>query len=205
MITIYGGWPTRSVRVIWLCEEMGLAYRVRPVNIMKRQEDAEFLAVNPAGFLPAVEDGGVKMVESVAIIEYLTARHGPTDLAPGPGQAEFPAYQQFLHLGEAGLAAYLNVVVASRFMAPEAERDNWGAQASRKLFLGRLDLVSRRLAESQHLAGESFTAADISVIYALELGARVGLAESYGEPVKAYMARMAERPAYQRADVAARA
>ncbi len=205
MITIYGGWPTRSVRVIWLCEEMGLAYRVRPVNIMKRQEDAEFLAVNPAGFLPALEDGDVTMVESVAMIEYLTARYGPTDLAPGPERAEFPAYQQFLQLGEAGLAAYLNVVVASRFMAPEAERDNWGAQTSKRLFLGRLALVSRRLAEGPHLASEAFTAADICVTYALELGARVGLAESYDEPVKAYMGRMAERPAYKRADAAARA
>jgi glutathione S-transferase len=199
MITVYGGWPTRSLRVLWLLEEMGLAYRLRPVDLRKRKEDAEFLAINPAGFLPALEDGEVRMVESIAMIEYLAGRYGPSDLAPAPDQASFPAYQQFLHLGEAGLAAYLNIIVASRFFAPESERQNWGAGAATGLFLNRLALVSGRLDETPNLARERFTAADISVTYALELGGRVGLQDHYTPSVLAYMERMHERPAYQRA------
>jgi glutathione S-transferase len=63
----------------------------------------EFLAVNPTGFIPAIQDGNVTMVESIAIMEYLVARYGPTPFAPTPHHPAFPAYQQFLHLGEAGL------------------------------------------------------------------------------------------------------
>jgi glutathione S-transferase len=132
-------------------------------------------------------------------MEYLLARNGRTPLAPPPADPAFPSYQQFLHLGEAGLAAYLNVVVASRFFAPEAERRNWGAETAVGMFFNRLSLVVARLAASPYLAGEAFTAADISVCYALELGERLGLAERYDPQVAAYMRRLAEREAYQRA------
>jgi glutathione S-transferase len=199
MITVFGGWPSRSQRVLWLLEELGTAYAFHPVDPRRRQSDGDFLSANPAGFLPAIADGEVRLCESVAIMEYLLARHGSTSLAPGPAEPAFARYQQFLHLGEAGMAAYLNIVVASRFIAPEAERRNWGAETAVAMFFNRLSLVATRLAASPHLAGEDFTAADISVCYALELGERLGLAERYDPPVSAYMRRLAEREAYQRA------
>src|ERR1044072_962142 len=108
MITVFG--EGRGFRVVWLLEEMGLAYRLRPVDLLADlKNDAEFLAINPAGFIPAIRDGDVTMVESIAIMEYLVGRYGPTPLAPGAQDAAFPAYQQFLHLGVAGLggASYL--------------------------------------------------------------------------------------------------
>jgi glutathione S-transferase len=199
MITVYGGWPTRSQRVMWLLEEMGLPYRLHRVDLRNRRSDVELQAINPAGFLPALRDGEVSMVESVAMMEYLLARYGPCELAPSAADPCFPRYQQFLHLGEAGLAAYLNVLVASRFFAPEAERDNWGARIAAQLFINRLGLVSERLGEAPYMAGEAFTAADISVCYALELGERVGLAAQYSAPVTDYMQRLAARDGYQRA------
>ncbi|HEY1613781.1 MAG TPA: glutathione S-transferase family protein [Rhizomicrobium sp.] len=199
MITVYGGWPTRALRVIWLLEELDLPYALRAVDLRNRLSDAEFLAVNPAGFLPAMRDGDLVMVESVAMMEYLIARYGPPGFSPAPADAAFGPYQQFLHLGEAGLAAYLNIVVGSRFFAPEAERDNWGAKVAVRMFLNRLGLVSRRLESFPHMAGDQFTAADISVTYALELGARVGLAEQYEPAITAYMGRMAARDGYRRA------
>jgi glutathione S-transferase len=199
MITVYGGWPTRSQRVLWLLEEMGVPYAFHAVDIRNRGADAEFQAINPAGFLPALGDGDGALVESVAIMEYLIARYGPTRLAPSPAEPSFLPYQQFLHMGEAGLAAYLNIVVASRFFAPEAERQNFGAGVAIRMFFNRLTLVSRRLEASPHLAGEAFTAADISVTYALELGGRLGLADQYPPAVSAYMQRLSVRNAYQRA------
>src|SRR5690348_11808359 len=103
MITVWG--EGRGLRVVWLLEEMGLPYTLRPVDLFKGAEnDPEFIAVNPGGFIPALTDGDVTMVESIAIMEYLMARHGPTKLAPGASDPAFPLYQQFLHLGEAGLA-----------------------------------------------------------------------------------------------------
>jgi glutathione S-transferase len=197
MITVFG--EGRGFRLVWLLEEMGLAYRLRPVDLLAGVEtDAEFLAVNPAGFIPAIQDGDVTMVESIAIMEYLMARYGPTPLAPDPHDPAFPAYQQFLHLGEAGLAASIYFVVGARNFAPEAERHNWTAGQALEVFESRLGLVTRQLARSPYLAGEAFTAADISVTYALQL-ARRGGGVVLGEAERAYMARTGGREAYKRA------
>ena len=197
MITVWG--EGRGFRVVWLLEEMGLAYRLRPVDLLAGVEtDTAFLAVNPAGFIPALQDGDVTMVESIAIMEYLMARHGPTPLAPAPHDAAFPAYQQFLHLGEAGLAASIYFVSGARNIAPEAERNNWSARQALAVFESRLGLVTRRLAQSPYLAGDRFTAADISVTYALELAQR-NVRVELGEAERAYVARTTGRDGYRRA------
>ncbi|MGH6986309.1 MAG: glutathione S-transferase family protein [Caulobacteraceae bacterium] len=197
MITVWG--EGRGFRVVWLLEEMGLAYKLRPVDLLTGlEDDAEFQAVNPAGFIPAIQDGDVTMVESIAIMEYLMARYGPTPLAPPPHDPAFPAFQQFLHLGEAGLAASIYFVSGARNIAPEAERENWSAGQALEVFESRLGLVTRQLARSPYLAGERFTAADISVTYALELAQRnVGF--QLGQSERAYVARTRGREAYGRA------
>jgi glutathione S-transferase len=197
MITVFG--EGRGFRVVWLLEEMGLPYRLRPVDLIAGvQDDAEFLAINPAGFIPAIQDGEVVMVESIAIMEYLMARYGPTPLAPAPDDPAFPAYQQFLHLGEAGLAASISFVAGARHLAPEAERENWSARQALDVFQTRLGLVTRQLGRFPYLAGERFTAADISVTYALQLAQRTGSAV-LGEAEQAYVTRTSGRDAYTRA------
>ena len=170
-----------------------------PVDLLAGVErDAEFLAINPAGSIPAIQDGNVTMVESIAIMEYLMARYGPTRLAPDRLDPAFPAYQQFLQLGEAGLAASIYFVVGARNSAPEGRRQNWSAGQAQQFFNSRLGLVTRQLARSPYLAGETFTAADISVTYALELAQRAGGA-TLGEAERAYVARTGGREAYKRA------
>jgi glutathione S-transferase len=197
MITVFG--EGRGFRVVWLLEEMGLPYRLRDVDLLAGvQNDTEFLAINPAGFIPAIQDGDVVMVESIAIMEYLMARYGPTPLAPAPHDAAFPAYLQFLHLGEAGLAASIYFVSGARNIAPEAERENWSARQALYVFETRLGLVTRQLARTPCLAGETFTAADISVTYALELALR-NVGYPLGPLEADYVARMRDRPAYKRA------
>jgi glutathione S-transferase len=197
MITVFG--EGRGFRVVWLLEEMGLPYRLRPVDLIAGVEnDTEFLAINPSGFIPALQDGDVTMVESIAIMEYLIARYGPTPLAPAPHDPAFGLYQQFLHLGEAGLAGVLYFHVITRNLAPEAERDNWTARESVDIFKNRLKLVKRQLERSPYLAGEAFTAADISVTYALNFAKRNG-GIALGEAEQAYMARTTGRDAYKRA------
>ncbi|HEY1891067.1 MAG TPA: glutathione S-transferase family protein [Steroidobacteraceae bacterium] len=197
MITVYG--EGRGFRVVWLLEEMGIPYRLRPVDLLAGVEkDTEFLAINPAGFIPAIQDGDVTMVESIAIMEYLMARYGPTKLAPEPRDPTFPAYQQFLHLGEAGLAASIYFVAGARNFGPDPDRLDWTATQAQEVFDSRLGLVTRQLARSPYLAGEAFTAADISVTYALGLARRAG-GVTLGEAERAYVARTGAREAYKRA------
>src|ERR1700760_819369 len=94
MITVWG--TGRGFRGVWLLEEMKLPYRVREVDLIAGvKNDPEFLAINPSGFIPALQDGEAIMVESIAIMEYLMARYGPTPLAPAPQASTFPLYQQF--------------------------------------------------------------------------------------------------------------
>jgi glutathione S-transferase len=130
--------------VAWVLEEMSLPYRVRQVDMLAAEQDPEFLAVNPADYILAIQDGDVVMVESIAIMEYLMARYGPTPLASAPHDPSFAAYQQFLHLGEAGLATLMMPVVVSRFIAPEAERENWGAAALHPVKQKCSQTISRR-------------------------------------------------------------
>jgi glutathione S-transferase len=196
MFTVYG--EGRGFRVVWLLEELGLAYRLRPVDLLRVENDPDFLAINPAGFIPALQDGETIMVESIAILEYLLARHGPSPLAVAPDDPDFPAYLQFLHMGEAGLAGPMNAVLVGRALAPEAERNARVTGWASETFESRLGLVVRRLADRPYLAGNRFTAADISVAYALLLGLRTG---NYtpGAIERAYLRRTTTRPAYARA------
>jgi glutathione S-transferase len=88
--------------------------------------------------------------------------------------------------------------VGARNFAPESERQNWSAGQAQGVFESRLGLVTRQLARSPYLAGETFTAADISVTYALELAQRAG-GVTLGEAERAYVARTSRREAYKRA------
>ena len=131
-------------------------------------------------------------------MEYLLARYGPTALAPGARDVAFATYQQFLHLGEAGLAASIYFVSGARHIAPEGDRDNWSARQAMAVFTTRLTLVTRQLERAPYMAGEAFTAADISVGYALEM-ARKNAGFALGELEQAYMARLRRREGYRRA------
>jgi glutathione S-transferase len=138
------------------------------------------------------------MVESIAILQYLLAKHGPTSLAVTPEEPAFAAYLQFLHMGEAGLAGPMNAVLVGRSFAPEAGCDAYVTRWAAQTFESRLGCVVRRLADQVYLAGDRFTAADISVSYALLLGQRSG---NYtpGSTERAYLERTTARPAYLRA------
>ncbi|MET0659395.1 MAG: glutathione S-transferase family protein [Steroidobacteraceae bacterium] len=197
MLTVYG--EGRGFRVVWLLEEMGLDYRLRSVDLLADvSQDTEFMAVNPAGYIPALVDGEATIIESIAIMEYLLARYAPSPLARLAADPEFPAYQQFLHLGEAGLMMPMHMAFMSHVLAPENERNDWSARNAVEIFKRRLVLVTRQLARSPYLAGDTFTAADISVGYSLIWVKRCKLFD-FGKIELAYIERVMARDGYKRA------
>ncbi len=198
MITVFGAPPTRGLRVVWMLEEMGLPYEVRPVDFATRMKDSELMAASPTGALPAITDGDTRLMESCAILEYLGAKYGPTPLVPRFGDPNYPAYISFLHFGEASLSAPLNVAVGSRFFGPEEEKNNWGAQLAVKMTVAKSAALLGPLGSGPYLAG-AFTAADISCGWALGLGRWLGFHDALAPPIQEYLTRLAERPAYQRA------
>jgi glutathione S-transferase len=185
------------MRVIWMLEEMGLDFEVEKIAFPPT--DPTFLEANPTRTLPLFIDGAVRLTESIAILQYLAERHGPTELSVKGSESGFPDYLQFLEVGEATLATPLTATVRTRFMAPEDQKANWTVENCRAVFLDRLQLVSQQLTAHAYMAADRFTAADISVGYALGFGEGLRLAENYDPSLVEYWKRLQARPAYQRA------
>ncbi|HEX5776404.1 MAG TPA: glutathione S-transferase family protein [Caulobacteraceae bacterium] len=197
MIKVFHSPRSRSLRVIWMLEEMGLAYEVEPGSLMQPSE--AFLKVNPTRTLPVLVDGDTVITESIAILQYLGTKYGPTPLVPSPEDAGYADYLQFLVLGEASLAAGLTPLVRAMFMAPEDQKQNWTLKNNAESFLKQLQLVDAQLAKGPYLAGNTFTAADISVGYALAFGTFLSLDDGYSAAIKDYQQRITGREAFQRA------
>ena len=199
MLKIYHSQGARSLRVLWLCEEMGVPYQTAEASFFKPSD--EFKAVNPLRTVPAMVDGDVRMIESVAMMIYIMAKYGPTDLEVKPDERGYGDYLQFLMFGEAGVAAYGNPLVATRFMAPEDQKQNWTAGYLKNAILKRLEFVGERLGGKPYVAADRFTAADISVAYIVTGAKFAGIEEEIPATVKSYVANLHQRPAYQRAAV----
>lgn len=203
MIKIYHVPRSRSLRVVWLMEELGEPYEVERVPI---PFDAAFVAKNPQGSVPFIEDDGVVMAESIAILQYITGMRlgsrppgAPTfTVGPRPDPKAYAEHLQLLHLGEASLAIFATLIAATRRLAPEGARENFTTELCAKRFAQRLRAVEQRLADGRaHLTGDQFTIADISVGFALGVAEAQGLAMP--ELIRNYYGRLTERPAYHRA------
>ncbi len=197
MIKIYHAQGARSLRVVWLCEEMGVPYETAEASFMKPSD--AFKAVNPLKTVPALQDGDVNMIESVAMMIYIMAKYGPTDLEVKPNEPGYPDYLQYLMFGEAGLAAYGNPLVATRFMAPDDQKQNFTAGYLKNAILKRLEFVGERLAGKPYVAANRFTAADISIAYIANGARYAGIEKEIPAPVMAYIENLWQRPAYRRA------
>jgi glutathione S-transferase len=194
-ITLYHARGSRSLRVLWMLEEMGLEYGLKTMAFPPRITTPDYMGVNPTGTVPAFIEGDVAIFESVAVMEYLGAVHGPTPLVVTPGEAGYADYLQYLHYGEATLMAYVQAITRYALFTPRPEI----AKEQTDLFLERLQLVERKLEGEEWLAAGRFTAADISVGYTLSLAAFLELADRFPPRVAAYWARLQERAAFKAA------
>ena len=199
MITVFGAPPSRSLRVLWMLEEMELPYKLHRVDFASRFEDPDFIACSPTGSFPAIEDDDVRMMESGAILEYLAVRYGPTPLAPAPDDPRWPVYLSWLHFGEGSLSGPLNVTIGSRFFAPDEEKQNWGARFAVDLFVRKSAALIAPLKRGPWLLGDTFTAADISCGYALGLAHFLQAGDKLDPVLQGYLGRLRERAAYQAA------
>ena len=197
MLKIYHAKGLRSVRVIWLCEEMGVSYETIPASFMQPSE--EFKALNPLRTIPVLVDGDTVMIESIAMLLYVMGKYGPTDLALDPSDPDYGAYLQFLMFGEAALATFCGPLIGTRMLAPDDQKENFTVGLLRKSITRRLKYVGQQLDHTPYLAGGRFTAADISVVYAIDLANVVGLGDAIPSVVKDYRTRIGERPAFQKA------
>ena len=190
---------SRAVRTAWLLEELGLDYELHRFTLGdKAMRAPEFLAINPAGRVPVLEDGDVRMTESTAIAQYLAARHGGGRFVPAVESEAFPVFLQWLHYGEGMLMAPIgNYVVETVLLPPERRSEEHAARALR--LVGRLlGAVDRHLEGRDYLAGE-FTIADTITGHACLVSERLGADIAGLANLGAYIARLKARPALQTA------
>ncbi|WP_174296750.1 glutathione S-transferase family protein [Sphingomonas bacterium] len=198
-VELYHGDGTRSLRVRWVLEELGIAYTLHRLPFPPRLKQPEYLSINPLGSLPFLIDGEVQLSESMAMCEYLVARHGPSPLTVGPDDFGFAAYRQFCWFGEATLMPPVGTLVRYLMMTAAADRPAGVVEAARDSFAQRLKAVSRGLEDREYLVADRLTLADVSVGYVLGLAALLGESDDFPAAITAYLARLRGRDAYRRA------
>ncbi|HYC66426.1 MAG TPA: glutathione S-transferase family protein [Reyranellaceae bacterium] len=198
MATLYSAPNTRTIRVIWLLEELGVKVDIKSMPYPPRKGAPEYLAVNPSGLVPLLVDGEVRLSESMAICEYLAAKHGSPLLVP-PGDPERPQFLQWLWYGESTLMTPVGRVwTLSRHQRKSADIDAIVAEM-RATVVDRLKALEQRLEGRDFLVAGRLTLADMSAIYPLWLMAMLGIDDLLGPRAAAYHERLRARPAWQRA------
>lgn len=204
MITLYHCDAARSFRPLWMLEELGKPYQLKMLPFPPRVFAKEYLALNPLGTIPLMIDGDTRMTESVAICQYLGTRYGPTPLVVSIDEPAYGAFLNWLYFGEATLTFPQTLVLRYGRLEPQERRNPQVVDDYTKWFFGRLRVVEAAAGEAQTLCAGRFTAADISVGYALRLAEHIGLAENFGPNVSAYWQRLRERDGFRRAVAAER-
>jgi glutathione S-transferase len=212
MITVHHLNNSRSQRVLWLLEELGLQYRIERYQRDPKTMLAppELRRVHPLGKSPVIVDDGVTLAESGAILEYLVQRHGGGRLLPPDGSPDRLRCSYWMHYAEgSAMPPLLLRLVLSRL--PQAPMPFFARPIARKLCDGamkafvepslrtHLDYIEGELGRHPWFAGPDFTVADIQMSFPMEAAAaRAGLDQ--GRPKSmAFLEAIHSRPAYQRA------
>jgi len=199
MVVLYHCMSARSFRPLWMLEELGLPYELVMLPFPPRVHAKAYLDLNPLGTIPLFLDGETRLTESAAICQFLCAVNGPTPLQVEPGEDDFGAFLNYLHFGEATLTFPQTLVLRYARFEPEGRLQPNVVEDYTRWFLSRLRTLEPRLERHDYLCAGRFTAADVSVGYALMLAEMLGLAPRVKPAVSAYWARLKDRAAFHRA------
>lgn len=197
MIVVHHLNDSRSQRILWLLEELGLPYEVRKYqrDAQTRLAPPELKAVHPLGKSPVVTDDGRTIIESGAIIDYIIRRHGGGRLQPDPASPAYDDYMQWLHFaeGSAMLPLLLKLYVsrlgeAGAPLGPRIESE----------IANHLGYIDRALQGRDYLLGNELTGADVQLSFVGEIAGSRGDRAAY-PALDAWMKRFQARPAYARA------
>ena len=200
MLTVHHLGRSQSERIVWLCEELGIDYELKRYerDPVTRLAPPEYKALHPIGTAPVINDGGVVIGESGAIIEYILSKYGKGRLARHAGHPEYANYLYWFHYANGSFQALLHRTLVALRLDPTAEH------RILKDLQGRLDrslnLINERLGEAPYLAGNEVTVADIMIFFSLTTMRSFTPYDVQRYPnIVAYLRRIGAREAYQRA------
>jgi len=196
MLKMYGSARSRAIRTLWMAMELNIPYEHLDYNPRSPEtRTPEFLALNPNGSVPVIDDDGFVLSESMAINMYLAKKHGG-GLYPADAKGEALMWQWSLWETDRLDRQVVNYVNHSSAL-PEAQRNKAVADASGSEIVPALNTLNGVLAKTQWLAGSSFTVADLNVAGALYRGLSMDL--SQWPAVKEWLERCWARPAAKKA------
>lgn len=199
MITLYHCMSARSFRPLWILEELGIPYDLIVLPFPPRALRTSYLTLNPLGTVPLMIDGATLMTESSAICQYLCALSAPNALNVETSEADFGRFLNYLHFGEATLTFPQTLVLRYTHFEVGQRKQPQVAVDYERWFLSRLRTLEPLLTNQAYLCSGRFTAADVSVGYALFLAETLGLKEKFTPAVRAYWERLQQRNGYARA------
>jgi glutathione S-transferase len=200
MITVHHLGVSQSERVVWLCEELAIPYTLRRYerDPVTKLAPAAYRALHPMGIAPVITDGEVVLPESGAILEYLIAKYGQGRLAVPAAAANFADYLFWFHFANGTLMPSEMTTLMSAMLRLDE------ANPILAIFRARAErayaLIEARLQAVPFFAGEDFTAADIMMLFPLTTMRAFSRRDLGLLPcLRAYLQRIGERAAYQRA------
>ncbi|MFS0737463.1 glutathione S-transferase family protein [Sphingomonas sp. 1P06PA] len=201
MLTVHHLGISQSDRIVWLCEELGIDYDLKRYerDPVTKLAPPAYRALHPFGTAPVISDGDLVLGESGAIIDYIVERHGGGRLRPKPEDADFADYLFWFHFANGSLmpAGMVDMVLA---MTGGGADGNATLDGVRDRLERGYRMVEARLGEVDFFAGERFTAADIIMLFPLTTMRAFAPRDLGPYPnIRAYLARIGERPAFQRA------
>ncbi len=185
---------TRSVRIVWLFEELGIPYELEMYKLGDPgMRTPEYLKVHPMGRVPVLEDNGEKLFESGAIVQYVLAKYGDGKLVPTMSDPAFATYLQWLHYAEGMIMPQVNIIVVETILLPEDRRNKVNEDRAKKLLTRMLNAVEAGLEGNEYLAGD-FSGADIMTGHACVVSGRLGTDLSDKPNVASYIKKLESRP-----------
>ena len=199
MLTLHHAPRTRAGRIVWLFEELGLAYQINRTEFSpKALKSDDHRARHPLGRVPVLEDDDVIIYESGAIIEYVLACHGDGGLKPAVEAPEFPIYLQWFHYCEGMVMPPINTIVVQTLLLPPERRNDEILGQARRLLSKSVTPIDADLRKKEYLAG-NFSAADIMLGHAIYISDQLNCVGNDMENLKTYIERLKSRSAFHTA------
>jgi glutathione S-transferase len=193
MMQLYEFAPTRSIRVRWTLQELGLEFESVPVNMIAGEHRSpEFLKINPAGKLPVLVDGELMLTESVAIVLYLAEKYSDKGLVP-TNLGQRAQLNRWLLFAATELEQPLWRIARHTTLYPEDRRLPGDVVLARQEFGAMADVLEEHMNGRQFVVGDAVTVADFVVAYTLDWANEVRLLDDFPQ-LQAYMERMYARP-----------
>lgn len=195
-LTVHHLGVSQSERIVWLCEELGIDYDlVRYDREPSGMAPPAYRALHPMGIAPVITDGSVVLAETGAIVDYILSRHDATTLTVRPEASNYPDYLFWVHFANGTMVPNAMITMIVKMVAPDAGPSPLDERSERAMAM-----VETRLGESAHFGGDAFTLADIMMVFPLTTMRAFSATGLTPYPnARAYLQRIALRPAYQRA------